>query len=154
MEKFNSIDDILEFALEKEEESYQFYKRWKDALGKKGMARVFEEFAEEELKHRDFLLAIRTKEMEKLGESMKEEVQDLKIGDYLVDINPESADDYQDALILAMKREKASFNLYTNLAERTEDENLRKAFLTLAQQEANHKLRLEMEYDEYILTGN
>lgn len=40
------------------------------------------------------------------------------------------------------------------LSESTEDENLRNLFLALAQGEAKHKLRFEIEYDDNILREN
>ena len=48
------------------------------------------------------------------------DVQDLKIGDYVVEVDT-SRDDltYQEALIVAMKEEKAAFKLYSDLAART-----------------------------------
>ena len=62
--------------------------------------------------------------------------------------------DYQSALVLAMKREKAAFRLYTALAAKVDDEALRELFLRLAQEEAKHKLHFEIEYDEHVLTEN
>jgi rubrerythrin len=62
--------------------------------------------------------------------------------------------DFQDALILAMKAEKAAYRLYNDLAEATDDENARNMFLTLAQEEAKHKLRFEIEYDNYAYRDN
>jgi rubrerythrin len=53
-----------------------------------------------------------------------------------------------------MKREKTAFKLYSDLAAIIQDANLRKVFLSLAQEEAKHKLRFELEYDEHILTDN
>jgi rubrerythrin len=53
-----------------------------------------------------------------------------------------------------MKEEKAAFRLYTDLAERTPDPAIRQTFLSLAQEEAKHKLRFEIEYDDYILKEN
>ena len=61
---------------------------------------------------------------------------------------------YQDALILAMKKEKYAFKLYTNLADYAKAENLKNIFLMLAQEEAKHKLRFEIEYDEFVLKEN
>ena len=61
---------------------------------------------------------------------------------------------YADALVVAMKKEKAAFKLYADLAERTSDENLRKLFNNLALEESKHKLRFELEYDEVILKEN
>jgi len=77
-------------------------------------------------------------------------VQDLKVGDYLVEVEPQDDMEYQDALILAMKKEKAAFKLYVDLAASTENERLRQSFLALAQEEAKHKLRFEIEYDDMM----
>jgi rubrerythrin len=80
---------------------------------------------------------------------------DMKIGDYLVEVNKSREDlTYQESLIIAMKEEKAAFRLYLDLANRTEDARLKKTFLMLAQEEAKHKLRFEIEYDDYILKEN
>jgi rubrerythrin len=78
-------------------------------------------------------------------------VTDLKIADYVVDVEPGPNMDYKDTLILAMKKEKASFHLYTDLAEVVENEAQRKMFLSIAQEEARHKLRFEIEYDDVVL---
>ena len=61
---------------------------------------------------------------------------------------------YQDALIVAMKRERAAFKLYSDLAEKVSEEELRQVFLGLAKEEAKHKLFFESEYDERVLGDN
>ena len=55
---------------------------------------------------------------------------------------------------VAMKKEKAAFRLYTDLAASTDDADLKATLLLLAQEEAKHKLRFELEYDEQILKDN
>ncbi len=62
--------------------------------------------------------------------------------------------DYQNALILAMKKEKAAYRLYLNLAAVAEAEELTNIFLYIAQEEAKHKLRFEIEYDDVVLKEN
>ena len=52
-----------------------------------------------------------------------------------------------DVLAFAMKKEKTAYTLYSNLASIAQDEQLRDTLLKLAQEEANHKLRFELEYD-------
>ena len=89
-----------------------------------------------------------------LLEPMKDKVLDLKIAEYLVDAEMSVDMNYQDALILAMKAEKKAFMLYTDLAEVSDEEGLKNTFLSLAQEEAQHKLRFEVEYDEYVLGEN
>jgi len=148
MKKFRSVDEILDFAVGKEEESARFYTDLARRVEKPWMRRVFEDFSREELGHREKILGI------KRGRTLlpaAEKVLDLKIGDYLVETEPTPDMEYQDALVLAMKKEKASFKLYSDLAETTDDAGLRATFLALAQEEAKHKLRFEVEYDEYVL---
>jgi rubrerythrin len=60
---------------------------------------------------------------------------------------------YAEALILAMKKEKAAYRLYTDLAGVAEAEELTNLFLSLAAEEAKHKLRFEIEYDDHVLEG-
>ena len=146
-----SVNEILDFAISKEEEAYQFYTELANTMEKPHMRLIFEEFAGEEKKHKEKLEAVKN---DRLFVPAPDKITDLKISDYLVDVEPTTEMEYQDALIVAMKREKASFKLYTNLAETTDNENVRNMFLFLAQEEAKHKLRLEIEYDDYVLGGN
>ncbi len=53
-----------------------------------------------------------------------------------------------------MKKEKAAFRLYLDLAERTENQDIKDVFMTLAQEESKHKLRFEIEYDQHVLREN
>jgi rubrerythrin len=118
----------------------------------KEIQKVFEQFSQEELGHKSKLERMKTGEKVPMS---NEKVQDLKIGDYLVEVDTSREDlSYQDALIIAMKEEKAAFRLYSDLAARTDDASAKEMFLMLAQEEARHKLRFEIEYDEYILTEN
>jgi rubrerythrin len=152
MKTFNSLDEILDFAIKDEIRASNLYAGLAKKSRNKEIKRVFEQFSQEELGHKKKL------ERMKFGDAVAvtdEKVQDLKIGDYLVEVNT-SRDDlsYQDALIIAMKEEKAAFKLYSDLADRTDNDNARDVFLLLAQEEARHKLRFEIEYDDYILSEN
>jgi len=53
-----------------------------------------------------------------------------------------------------MNKEKAAFRLYTSLSERAEDAALKELFAALAQEESKHKLRFEVEYDDFVLREN
>ena len=83
-----------------------------------------------------------------------EQVADMKISDYVVTEESGPDMDYQDALILAMKQEKVAFRLYLDLAEQVDNEDQKALFLSLAQEEAKHKLRFEIEYDDFVLNEN
>ena len=152
--KFGSVQEILEFAIQEEEEAHDFYLEWSGRMEKASMKKKLQDFANEEMKHKEKLTAIKANKLQMQALSPEKTVMDLKIGDYLVDVDPSANLDYQGALILAMKKEKKAFKLYNDLAEMTQNENIRTLFLGLAQEEAKHKLGLETEYDEYILTEN
>ncbi len=148
MRSFSSVEEILDFAVSKEEEAAEFYSGLANQMERPAMRDVFKEFANEERRHKAKLQEIKR---DKLLAPAAQKVMNLKIAEQLSDVKPSSDLDYQQALTLAMKREKASFKLYSDLASATEDEALRNTMLALAQEEAKHKLRLEVEYDDYVL---
>ena len=150
MDIFNYVDRILDFAIAEEVDANHFYLDLAKRANNPEIRTMFESFAKEELAHKDKLKDIKKSKVLPPSEN----VADLKISDYVVAAKPGPDMDFQDSLILAMKREKASFRLYSNLAAKTEDKSLRKTFLFLAQEEAKHKLRLEIEYDDVILKDN
>ncbi|MBT4484755.1 MAG: ferritin family protein [Candidatus Latescibacteria bacterium] len=151
MSNHNSIDEILDFAIEKEEEAFQFYTQLASSMKRPSMQGIFHDFASEEKLHKEKLEALKK---ENLSIPESEKVIDLKISDYLVDAETGPEMDYQQALIVAMKKEKSAYKLYIDLADKTQDENVGKMFLFLAHEEAKHKLRIEIEYDDYILKEN
>jgi rubrerythrin len=151
MKQWKSVDEILDYAIEQEQESYEFYTGLSARMERPWMSEIFKSFAQEEMGHKKKLIDIKAGKRLLAAES---KVLDLKIGDYLVDVEPNADMDYQQALVVAMKKEKKAFKMYIDLSAATEDENLKATFLSLAQEEAKHKLRFEIEYDEFVLTDN
>jgi rubrerythrin len=151
MESWNSIDDILSYAISQEEEAAELYKKLASGAKKPGMRKLYEGFAREEEGHKVKLMNVK---IDKLMQPARTQTVDMKMTDYLVDPEPDSEFGYQEALILAMKREKAAFRLYSDLAERSTDLELKATLLSLAQEEAKHKLRFEIEYDDVVQSAN
>jgi rubrerythrin len=151
MENWKTVDDILDFAIKNEEEAVELYTKLANSAKNNAIRTVFEGFAREEEGHKRKLLEVKSS-----GGFARptEQVADLKIGDYLVEVDEDEPLDYQKALIIAMKREKAAFKLYTKLAAMSDDPARESLFNNLAQEEAKHKLRFELEYDENILSEN
>ena len=147
MGKFDSIEEVLEFAIDREIEANQFYNHLAQQSTNETMKKVFEDFAREELGHKAKLEAAKAN----TTIMPTEKVTDLKIADYVADVTPQPDMNYQDVLILAMKKEKASFHLYTDLADMVENQAQKEIFWALAQEEARHKLRCEIEYDATVL---
>ncbi len=151
MQQWKSVDEILDFAIGQEEEAAQFYTDLATRMDRPWMSSIFQSFAKEEMGHKHKLLDIK---QGKLLMAAEQKVLDLKLSDYLVDVQPTVHMDYQQALVVAMKKEKKAFKMYIDLADATDNENLRSVFLGLAQEEAKHKLRFEVEYDDFVMTEN
>ncbi len=149
--QWGSINDVLEFAIDKEQEAVDFYGALAESVENQAMRAVFTECAAMEEGHKIKLEKVRIR-----GDLTPSsgEVLDLKIADYLVDVVPTPDMDYQQSLIIAMKREQAACNLYNDLAAAVENRDVRDIMLGLAQEEAKHKLRFETEYDDCVLLDN
>jgi len=151
MDNFGSANDALDFAIEREQAASDFYAELAGKMERPEMKQVFEQFSKEELGHKAKLTAVKEG---KMFVAADRKVMDLKIADYLVEVEVTGDMDYRTALTLAMKREKAAFKLYTDMAAAAPDEGLRALFAGLAQEEAKHKLRFEVEYDDYVMQEN
>ncbi len=151
MKKFTSVDEILDFAIGQEQDAVDFYKDLANNSLSPDMKQVFEQFAREEIGHKARLVEIKEKGLYKITQEI---IENMQISDYLVSIRPSPGMSYSDALVLAMKREKAAFRLYMDLSDRAHDQEMKKLFLSLAIEESKHKLRFELEYDEYVLREN
>jgi predicted AlkP superfamily phosphohydrolase/phosphomutase len=123
---FGSIEEILDFAIAGEIASYELYKDMAKQAADEEMKKVLAGFTQEEIGHRAKLEELKEK---KTNVIPGEKVVELKIADYVADVVPHPGMSYQDALIFAMKKEKASFRLYTGLAELAQEEELRQMFM-------------------------
>ena len=144
---YETVNDILDYAIANEEAAERFYTNLAKKATHDHIKKAFLEFAAEERGHKEKL------EIIKGGKSLlnaQTQVTDLKISDYLEDIDLRDDMDYKEAIIVAMKAEKAAFRLYSDLAAATDDPSLKEMLTGLALEEAKHKLRFELEYDEYL----
>lgn len=151
MSDLSNLEDILNYAIEMEQAAVDLYTRIAEQTKSETTKKVFLGFANEERGHKTKLQNV------KAGKSFISSaaaVQDLKISDYTNDIELSDNPSYGDVLLFAMKQEKQAYRMYTDLAERTDSAELKDLFLALAQEEAKHKLRFEIEFDEHELTEN
>jgi len=146
---FESFEDIIEYSISKEKEAVAFYEEVAQIAPSAREKEILEGFAKEEKKHQAMF--------ENFGKN-KEELQgykftwipDIKRSNYIVEMEYKEGMDYVDLLRLAMKREEKALQLYNELLEKTDKEELKKLFKMLCQEEAGHKLKLETIYDDYM----
>ena len=147
----NTVDEILDYAIDQEQQAADFYEDVAQRAETAGMKQILLDFSEEEKRHKKILQAVKTGEHELTPE---QEVLDLKISDYLVEVDVTDDISYQDALIIAMKRERAAYELYSDMAAKVPESHLKEVLEGLAKEEAKHKLFFEAEYDERVLMDN
>lgn len=148
--ELTTIEQILDYAIANEEKAAALYFELADSVERPGMKEAFLHFAKEEEGHKARLLKIKEGEIPAVAE---EKVANLGITEQLEEPKTAPNMTYQEALVFAMKAEKAAFTLYTKLAEMTPDTSFQRVFKSLAQEEAKHKLRFEIEYDDHVLEG-
>ena len=147
--EFGSIDDILEFAIVKEKEAVEFYVSLAKQATRTSLKETFESFAREEEKHAALLSDISGNKA-RIDSYEFKPVTDLKISDYMVEIEYEEGMPMPEILKIAMKREEKAVKLYSMLADQTDNEDGKKVFMILVQEEKKHKLALESMYDDYL----
>jgi len=147
-----TLDAVLNRAISMEKQSYDLYVWAQGKVENPEAKRFLKDLAKEELKHRAKLSAALRAE-EKLLEigSKAQRVQDLKIVDWLGDVRLSEDSEYQDILIFAGKREKETYEYYSELAERLGETRIGQLFSSLAQEELGHKNKIEREYEKYVL---
>ena len=148
---FENLDEILDFAIEKEIEAADFYRTVAGEERYADTSKMFKEFAAEEDKHKKLLENFKEKGIDKsLEEYQLRWVRDLKRSDFVVEQEYHPGLPYQDVLMLAIKREEKALRLYNDFLEQVENPDSKKLFQVLCQEEAKHKRSLENMYDDYM----
>ena len=150
---FTTVDQIIDFAIEAEQEAVDFYTKLAEGSSSEAIKKVFTLYAAEEAGHKKKLMLVK-QEGYFANLEVNHLTQNLRISEYLTEVVPNEKMDYRDALVLAMKKEEAAFKLYTDLSSIASRPEIRNLFLNLAVEESKHKLRFELEYDEHVLREN
>ncbi len=147
MEK-QTFEGIVKFAIEREEDAIKAYGSMIEIAETPGLKELLAELQNEERNHKKLLQELSEEKVESLS---VEDVIDLKISDYLVEEPPSAEMNFQDLLILAAKKEQKAVDLYSSLAEKAKEDEIKKLFEFLVMQEKSHKLKLEKEYETHVL---
>jgi rubrerythrin len=144
----SSVDTVINFAIEKEEKAMSFYQKCADRAKNQGIKKFFLEMVGEETKHRDLLKDLNPST---LAGIKLEKVEDLRISDYMIDVEFHDQLTYQEALALSMKKEEKAHAFYLGWKDKCMHEKSAKLFELLANEELKHKRKMETIYDEEIL---
>jgi rubrerythrin len=152
----DQLTKILKGAVHVEEESFKLYTIAQEKAKLASSKSFLKELAETELEHKRKLIEVINDKMQvqSIG-SQRGELQDLGIVDYMKDITRLSEDpDYQEILTYAAQREKRTHDYYLLLAKKFQRTRVGDLFQKLAEEELEHKIKIEKEYDENLLKEN
>ena len=147
--EFKSIADVLQFAISKEQAAEQFYTDLSAQMHDVATQSIFEAIAKQEKKHTETLRL----EMIKAGYTVADSGEPADSDTTYewqerLELDAVARDmTYVDALMLAIQKERASFQLYAQLVGMAGDMELRKILLELAEEEMRHVLQFEREYE-------
>lgn len=147
--KFVTLDEVIRFAIEREDTAYKLYKRAAELSTSIAAKKMFEELAQEEATHKEVFSKID----EDKAESHKLcTLPESSIAKYLADVPFREDLSYSEILAYALKTEENAFQLYKAAAGMTDDPKLQKVLMNFADVELGHRRRLEAIYEERVLT--
>lgn len=107
------------------------------------MRQALKNFALDEFQHKLRLEGIRDGQVQ----FHDDEVGNLGIAASVDYVIPHPGMTYKELLAFAIKKEDEAQRLYSKMSQLAKDEKVKEMFRHLAQEEAQHKLNLEFEYD-------
>ncbi len=159
MPEINDIKDAIKTAIQMEKDGYSFYKKAAVQTSSDMGKSLFESLAGDELLHLEvfqkiFEDKVGKTEWNNLVNSSKKYAnipifpKDLKAVD---GANPDM--DELDALRIAMDSEKEAIDYYNQIKEKSTNNDLTEIINEIIEQEKNHYLLLEQEFDHLDKTG-
>jgi rubrerythrin len=142
-DNYVSVDQVLEYAIEREEQAALFYRKLAERVTSSAAKAKLEEIALEEIAHKGKLESIKRVGFFPLTETVQPVA--LELYDFYEPPKVDEGMEYQSALILAIKREADTFRLYKALADMTDNDDVRSVMEGLAAEEAKHKRLFELD---------
>jgi rubrerythrin len=148
MAGFDSVEEILEYAIAREVEAVEFYRFLAGVVENPEIRDSIMVFAREETEHKAKLEL----ELIKRGRVVSEpdNLADFNITDYMTEGSDYSNMNYAELLMLAIRKEETAFRLYVALAGMAGDMESQDVLMALAQEETKHKMLFETEYDRVM----
>jgi rubrerythrin len=147
--KFITLEDVIKFAVEREDTAYKLYKRAAELSTSIASKKMFEELAAEEATHKEVFSKI---DEEKAENHKLCTLPESSIARYLADVPFRENLTYSEILAYALKTEENAYQLYKAAAGMTDDPKLQKVLMSFADVELGHRRRLEVIYEDRVLT--
>jgi rubrerythrin len=135
------LNRIFSIATQRELEANAFYTKVAKSSTNSEVKEVFDQLAKEELGH--FELLEKLKSDPTMPMKISAPKQDFKVAEATQLPSLDEVSEPKDAIALAMKKEQQAVEFYRDLADTTQDTELKDMFQNLANMELGHKNRLE-----------
>ncbi|MCX8058557.1 MAG: ferritin family protein [Spirochaetes bacterium] len=155
----NDFIHIINFAIEREKESIEFYNNLEKKFTEPNIKNYISNIINIEkthitklnnIKNQDFINNLKS-EIDKIKLEEKSLIDYLNIT-YISDQDKNYYSELQELLIIAIKKENLSLDLYLKLSEKFSNiKELKNIFFILANEEKEHKKYFENLYNNYIL---
>ncbi len=147
------LSEIMDMAIQYETDASDFYATAAETAKNLAAKTLLKEFASIELKHKEKLENFN---LDKIADEHHTvpQTHDLHLSDYLLDkgVSPDSTS--QDGWEHAMKREQRAYEFYARMLKSVTSEEARNLFEELAEEELEHKEKIETEYDDVVYKEN
>ncbi len=159
MEKFKTVKEAIEAAIQMEKDGYSFYKKAAAQTSSDMGSTIFEGIAKDELMHLEVFQKIFD---DKVGKSEWDDLVDSSKKYQAIPIFPKDLKEITgvnpdenelDALRIAMDSEKDAIDYYTEIWENSNDEEVKKIINEIIEQEKKHYFLLEQEFSHLSNTG-
>ena len=149
----DSIEAILDFAIEREREAQSTYYSYARDTERRGFSQLLLSMAEMEKEHERKLVALK-QGANLAGLFTPPKAEDLGLTEMLVEVPFAPDMDYGDFLILVIRKEGEAEDLYRKLEGLTDSGDVKNMFRLLADEERKHKNWAQERYDQDILKEN
>ena len=150
MAEFDSIKDVISFAIRLEQASQEFYRHLCDTVHNPAVRNYLRTLINEEKLHEQRLQKVLTEIEGILNISI--EPEDIQC--YIQAVEVPMSLDYKEAVKVARDKEKAAQMLYSIIAGTTTDPDMKKLFQQLSAQEKIHYDFFEKEYLKICISEN
>jgi rubrerythrin len=146
-----SLETLIDRAIKNEEDAYDFYMRLHDKVSDKDAKDTLKFLADEEKKHKEFLVSYKSGKY-KEGALRMAEVIDYKIAQYVDKPDLEKDLNTQEVYLVAAHREQNSYNFYKGLSEIQPAGEVKDMLMRMANEEMKHKEKAEYLYSNTAFT--
>jgi len=147
----NTLEYLIDVAIKNEEEAYNFYMDLFSRQNDREVKETLKFLADEEKRHKEFLVSYRQGKYEKQSLKMSTTV-DYKIAEHVAKPDLQKDVKTKDVYLVAAHRELNSYNFYKGLADIQPAGEVKDMLLRMANEEMKHKEKVEYLYSNTAFT--